>query len=667
MYDNTTKQDSSGYVNSLTFSHTTAGSNRGLVVGISCRTGVADISGATYNGVSLTSEVNSENTNVCGVTTWSLIAPASGANDVVVSLGGYKLLTAVAVSFQDADQTDLVEATAAADNHGSEASDTVTTVTDGAMVLMFANLENARTVTVGRFYDGETGDGGSNSTSSTDAQLATKITASFDGELQTLTARIHVSGSGSTVAKAVVYSDDTGNPDTLLATSDELSITNNTEAENEFTFSGSEMIDLVSGTDYWIGVAYEDPGSENFTWSRGSTSGVSRKKNTTYSTGPIDPWGSTSNLSGPLDFYIEVNTGETSRNNSDHSDGSLGQTIVSTQPVATAGATDSASTWTGGGDDWAIALLSVKPASGTAYTKTLTEAVALVDTISSQTNKTLSEAVTLVDTVTNQINISLQEAVALVDGVTNAIGKAFSEVVTLVDIKINQTAKILAEAVSLVDVLASVFSAIRTFTETITATDSVSKLTGKAMSESVALVDTINKSVSKILIEAITVVDNVLLTISRVFTEAVILVDDIAIVSSKIFQEAVTLADDMLSSASKLFSESLALVDNITTSAQFSRALVEAIALVDSVARTLVINRTFTEAISFIDTITSAATTKARKGITILTTTADRAILHIKNIAKSILGSSRGDINVLQSSREDITRLDTKNDDKTIL
>jgi len=149
-YDATTKQDSSGYVNSLTFSHTCTGSDLGLIVQIACRTGVADISGVTYNGVAMTASATAENTNVCGVTTWKLIAPASGANDVVVSLGGYKLLTAVASSFSGANQTTLVEAVNGGNATYSDApSNAVTTLTDGAIVIDGLNLQGARTVTVG--------------------------------------------------------------------------------------------------------------------------------------------------------------------------------------------------------------------------------------------------------------------------------------------------------------------------------------------------------------------------------------------------------------------------------------------------------------------------------------------------------------------------------------
>lgn len=149
-HDATTKQDSSGYVNSLTFSHTCTGSDLVLIVQVACRTGSADITGVTYNGVSMTKEDDTENTNVCGVQTYSLINPATGANNVVISLGGYKLLTGVATSFSGANQTDAVEAINGSNTGYSAApSNAVTTITNDAIVIDGLNCQGARTVTVG--------------------------------------------------------------------------------------------------------------------------------------------------------------------------------------------------------------------------------------------------------------------------------------------------------------------------------------------------------------------------------------------------------------------------------------------------------------------------------------------------------------------------------------
>lgn len=431
-YDNETTQDSSGYVNSLTFAHSVAGSDRGLAVGVACRTGVADVSGITYNSTSLASETNSENTNVCGVTTWSLIAPSTGSNNVVVSLANFRLLTATAISFTGVDQTDMVEAGVAANNYGVQAEDLITTTTDDAWLVDFLNLQGARTVTSGDYDDGELGDQGNNSSSSADAKIATPITAVGSGTLRELHARLYVGGSGSTVAKPVIYSDNSGSPDALLAEGDELSITNNTEQELTFTFTGAAQIDITAGTDYWIGVHYQDPGTESLFWSRGTTSSVANKENETYSDGASDPWGTGSALTGPLDIFVMYDTGQTQRNSSDHSDSNLGQAVCSTLPVGTAGQYLMSHQWSSD-DNWAIAVLAIKPAAGvttTSITKSLSYEVVsntaitkslsyeVVSTPSAITKSLTYEVVSTPSAITKSLAYEVQSQVAITKSLT---------------------------------------------------------------------------------------------------------------------------------------------------------------------------------------------------------------------------------------------------------
>lgn len=84
---------SGGYSNSLTISHTVAGTDRLLPVGVHCRSATADVTGVTYNGVAMTLQGTNENSGVVGMQWYSLVAPATGTHDVVVSLGSYKLFS----------------------------------------------------------------------------------------------------------------------------------------------------------------------------------------------------------------------------------------------------------------------------------------------------------------------------------------------------------------------------------------------------------------------------------------------------------------------------------------------------------------------------------------------------------------------------------------------
>ena len=145
---------SGGYSNSLTIPHTVAGADRLLLVGVHCRSAVADVTGVTFNGVSMTLEGSNENTGVVGVQWYSLVAPATGTHDVVVSLGGYKLFSVVVYSLTGVDQTTPIEATDFSatnlDGYGPGLSWSITTLTNNArIVTLAATKDDASPFTAG--------------------------------------------------------------------------------------------------------------------------------------------------------------------------------------------------------------------------------------------------------------------------------------------------------------------------------------------------------------------------------------------------------------------------------------------------------------------------------------------------------------------------------------
>ena len=121
------KSDSDGYTNaaSVTWSHTCTGSNLGLVVGDGgWHPSGHTVSGVTYNAVALTARATSalsggDDQASC----WTLINPASGANNVVVSItngGSGDAGGTVATSFTGAHQTTMhADATTATGNDGT--------------------------------------------------------------------------------------------------------------------------------------------------------------------------------------------------------------------------------------------------------------------------------------------------------------------------------------------------------------------------------------------------------------------------------------------------------------------------------------------------------------------------------------------------------------------
>jgi hypothetical protein len=76
----------------------------------------------------------------------------------------------------------------------------------------------------------------------------------------------------------------------------------NSETAVAFTFTGGNQINIVNGTDYFIGPTWADPGSTNITWSRDGTASQTQQVNTNAP----NPFGTPgSALSGPIDAYVE--------------------------------------------------------------------------------------------------------------------------------------------------------------------------------------------------------------------------------------------------------------------------------------------------------------------------------------------------------------------------
>jgi len=158
---------SQGYANStsLTFAHTVSGSDRILMVQLYTFQGTQpSITGITYNGVALTSK-GSRVSDLSGYTQqWSLVAPATGANNIVISMNSSQVF-ATAVSYTGVDQTTPhPDATVTGSVTGTSLSATMTTtVADSWLVLAGRSPSRAPTAgasTIVRKLNGTSGDAG---------------------------------------------------------------------------------------------------------------------------------------------------------------------------------------------------------------------------------------------------------------------------------------------------------------------------------------------------------------------------------------------------------------------------------------------------------------------------------------------------------------------------
>lgn len=122
-----------GNVESITWSHTCTGSNLVLYVGVHEAYGVDHVSGVTYNGVAMTRVKDSFVATGCYV--YRLIAPATGANNVVVTFSSLlnRGKAVGAVSFTGADQTTPEHTSTEGSDGASDTAysqDITTTITD---------------------------------------------------------------------------------------------------------------------------------------------------------------------------------------------------------------------------------------------------------------------------------------------------------------------------------------------------------------------------------------------------------------------------------------------------------------------------------------------------------------------------------------------------------
>jgi hypothetical protein len=140
---------------SLTFSHTTSGADRILLVGISeVEAGGAPdyITGVTYNGVSMTRV----NTAVPASANWrgyiyALVNPASGTHNVVVSASQATYIIAIGASYTGVSQGSQPDVNTAntCPNFSTTCSVSVAPVNDGSWVIGLSNNSNGHDMTAG--------------------------------------------------------------------------------------------------------------------------------------------------------------------------------------------------------------------------------------------------------------------------------------------------------------------------------------------------------------------------------------------------------------------------------------------------------------------------------------------------------------------------------------
>jgi hypothetical protein len=152
---------------------------------------------------------------------------------------------------------------------------------------------------------GQTANSTGSSVSSSNKTVVSKFTAGSSGTLTAGHARLSLSAAGSASTCLVVYADAAGVPGARLAQSSLVSVTSTTETLVNYVFTGAAQVAIASGTSYWIGPSWQDPGTINVAYSRAATASQVQAVNTfaptTFGTGTAS--------SGPVDAYIDIGGG----------------------------------------------------------------------------------------------------------------------------------------------------------------------------------------------------------------------------------------------------------------------------------------------------------------------------------------------------------------------
>lgn len=150
---------------------------------------------------------------------------------------------------------------------------------------------------------GKTTNGTFTTSASADGIYLSSAIATVTETLDSGSIRVSLSSAGSSLAKLVVYSNLSFVPTNLLAESDEVTITNTTEQEIAFTFSGLNRITITDGVRYYFGIFFQDPGTPDMVMSRGNSLVGVFSMSTPYPTAP-SVFSGTSNFGGPYDCYL---------------------------------------------------------------------------------------------------------------------------------------------------------------------------------------------------------------------------------------------------------------------------------------------------------------------------------------------------------------------------
>lgn len=137
-FDAVSTKHESGTVSSTDLSHTCTGANRALVVMTRAYDSGVSVTGVTYNGVALTQSGSGDTLSNDTMQRWFLVAPATGANNITVSITPAGRVDIGAISLTGAKQSGQPDAAGSTTGNSATATRSITTVADNSWAILAA-------------------------------------------------------------------------------------------------------------------------------------------------------------------------------------------------------------------------------------------------------------------------------------------------------------------------------------------------------------------------------------------------------------------------------------------------------------------------------------------------------------------------------------------------
>jgi hypothetical protein len=182
--------------------------------------------------------------------------------------------------------------------------------------------------------------------------------------------------------------------------------------------------------------------------------------------------------------------------------------------------------------DYIISLYGTG-ASVTAWAKSLSDTVAISDSISKGIGVAKADSVAIADSFARvvEFNRSLSDTVAIADVISKAIEVPLADAVAITEAAlVKDIGKPLSDQVAITDVFTRVVSFLRLFSDTVTIADSITKAVSKSLSDTLSITDALAKDMSIALDDQVAITDAISKAFGLTLTDSVAIADLIRVI-----------------------------------------------------------------------------------------------------------------------------------------